>query len=67
MSQPSAAAPTSAPESSLPPRVRRLNLAALFDELWELSPAPGSDREEYEDWLQTFCKSVVSRVVIGFP
>ena len=64
MSQSSIAAP--APESSLPRRLRLSNVLALFDQLWELNPAPGSDREDYEDWLKTFCKTVVSRIVVRF-
>ena len=43
-----------------------MNIAAFFDQLWEVAPAPGSDREDYEDWLKTFCQSVVSRFIIGF-
>ena len=25
-------------------------------------PAPGSEREDYQEWLKTFCQAVVSRV-----
>ena len=66
MSQSSVPAPASAPESSLTSRVRPSNLVAYFDKLWQLAPAPGSERDDYEDWLSTFCKAVVSRVVIAF-
>lgn len=64
MSQQFVAAPFSAPESSAPPRFRLCRVAALFGQVWELMPAPGSEREDYQEWLKTFCQAVVSRVEI---